>query len=167
MSEEAPEEEGSDDDPDFARGRATEYDTRVDAIWERLKKYDKSYLVRWAPVFRRESRYASDLIDAWNDLGYTMTGPDGLWRTKVPNEWLRCDKNPTQKACQALIAHEPIFKEWDVFQEKISRTEPRRGGSFLLAHVDDLEQHMDTYLMEAPTREAMMEPRFYKEQMRE
>ena len=152
--EEEVEEEGT---------RLSEFDKRAEALWKRLGTYDKTYLVRWAPVFKMEGRYASDLIDAWNDLGYALTGPDGLWRTTVPDVWFECHKKPDQKVCQGLKAHEEVFREWDVFQEKISRMEPRRGGSFLLDHIGDIEQHLDTYVMDNPTRESMEKTKFYRE----
>ena len=157
------EDDEDDEEEEAPATRLSEFDKRAEALWKRLATYEKAYLTRWGPVFKMEGRYASDLIDAWNDLGYALTGPDGLWRTTVPNVWFECGKKPDQKICKALQEHEEVFAEWDIFQEKISRMEPRRGGSFLLEHIDDIEQHMDTYVMEKPTREAMEQTKFYRE----
>ena len=161
--EEDDDDEEEEEDKDEAMERLSEFDKRAEVIWDRLKSYEKTYIARWGSVFRLERRYASDLIDCWNDLAYATSGPDGLWRTTVPSVWLNCIKKPEQKVCQNLKAHEAVFMEWDVFQERVSRTEPRRGGSFLLEHIDDIEQHMDTYVMETPTPEAMMKTKFYRE----
>ena len=163
--EDEEEEEEEEEEKEEAEERLSEFDKRAEAVWKRLQRYEKTYLARWAPVFKLERRYASDLIDCWNDLAYSMTGPDGLWRTTASSVWLQCDKKPEQQVCKNLVAHDEVFQQWDVFQERISRTEPRRGGSFLLDHIDDIEQHMDTYVMESPTPESMMNTKFYRENL--
>ena len=152
--EEEEEEEGT---------RLSEFEKREEAIWEELKALEQQYLKRWGKVFRAERRYPSDLLDAWNDLAYATTGPDGLWRNVARETWMECGKEPDKNVCVNLAEHEEVFEKWDVFQEKISRMEPRRCASILVDHIDDVETYMDTYVLPEPTPTAMIQSAFYKE----
>jgi hypothetical protein len=131
-------------------------------LWKHLSKYRSSYLTRWEPVFKSGKHTACDVIDAFNDVAWQMTGPDGVWRTTAPDEWLECADKMDDPLCDSLNNHLGKFLEWDDFQESITRLEPGRAAPFFVENHDKFYEYLDLYVLKTPSPEAMRRTKFYR-----
>ena len=154
-------EDGSTEQLDEAQ-QAVENEKKAMKLWKHLMKFRGSYLSRWEPVFASGKHTACDVIDAFNDLAWAMTGPDGIWRTQAPNEWLECADKQDDPLCTKLNNHLAKFLEWDDFQESITRLEPGRAAPFFVENHDKFYEYVDLYVLKTPTPEAMRRTKFYR-----
>ena len=108
-------------------GQASDPDSRVadhaDAIWSRLHQYSGSYLRRYFIAADASSPSAADVLAAFNELAYQVTGPGGFWRKQGPHSWLGCKAQPESASCGAIETLAEDLARWDALQEQIVATD--------------------------------------------
>jgi len=152
------------DDPGLAAGVGSK--SNVVALWKRLATYRTSHLRNWKDALADPDPSARDVLDAFNELGYSVTGPGGFWRKTVHDQWLGCVNEPTSGACKTLAAaNDGVLKEWDAFQADIGKVGDGQELAFLLKHHKRMNEYLDTWVPESPNMSAMKETGFYKEKL--
>ena len=154
-------EDGSTQELDKAQG-ALLNEKKAVKLWKHLMRYRGTYLTRWEPVFASGKHTTCDVIDAFNDVAWQTTGPDGVWRTRIPQDWLECANQQEDPICENLNNHLGKFLEWDDFQESITRLEPGRAAPFFVKNHDKFYEYLDLYVLKTDTPEAMRRTKFYR-----
>ncbi len=143
-----------------ARGRGGASD-----LWTRLGDYDKSFLRSWKHSLAEPATSTLEVLEAFSELGYAVTGPGGFWRKTVPGSWLGCEAHRAAPACVKLGENAADFAKWDALQEEIGVLDERSAKRFMRAHGDDLHTYLDRYVSATPSASAMEATGFYKEQL--
>lgn len=139
--------------------------TKAQTVWSQMEPYTNSYLKAYSGAFDEEPPTPMDVLEAFNELGYGVTGPGGFWRTTVPNQWMGCQVNGELPACQALSDLEPDLKKWDAFQSKIDGLSPKQASRFLAANHKKIVRYLDTYVPSAKSETGMKATKVYTEKL--
>ena len=155
---------GSGDDPGMAAGVASKRE--VLALWQRLSLYKASYLRSWSGALADPDPSPRDVLDAWNELGFAVTGPGGFWRKTVPESWFGCTADAGSAPCRALsAASDNELKAWDAFQADIGKVTDGQELQFLAKNQKKMTDYLDTWVPEAPSMSPMKATGFYKEKL--
>ncbi len=131
-------------------------------VWAKMATYDSSYLKRWSDVLHQEPSSPAEVVDAFNELAFAVTGPKGFWRDTLPNSWLGCQNNPESEPCLKLKEAEPELQKWDKIQAKLSKMSDRKAKRFLSRNEARMMAYFDNYVPSDPSASAMKETGFYK-----
>lgn len=135
-------------------------------LWARLGDYESSHLRTWKDALATPNPSAREVLDAFNELGYTITGPAGFWRKTVPNQWFGCDTDTNSMVCRTLAtsAAEEL-KEWDAFQTEISELPDGKEAAFLRKNLKRMMTYLDTWVPRTASMSDMQATGFYKEKL--
>ena len=147
-------------------GQATGSAHGADKVWQQLQSYEDSFLREWKSEFGGETPEAIDVLTAFNELGYAITGPGGLWRQKVNNQWLGCQNDPTTPACQKMKTAETDFARWDEFQRQIDDLEEREARRFLAKHQKEIMSYFKTYVPADKSSSSVENTGFFSSELR-
>jgi hypothetical protein len=147
-------------------GHATGAQSAKEAVWEQLGTYKNSYLKEWKDVLEDENPSAVDVVEAFNEVGFAVTGKGGLWRNKIPNQWLGCSNSPESQPCQAIAKHEDEFLEWDSFQESLTDISERKAKRFLVKNKKRMLSYLDTYVPDGKTNKEVESTPFFAEEIK-
>lgn len=139
--------------------------TKAQVLWSHLEPYTDSYLKAYAGAFDDQPPTPIDVLEAFNELGYTVTGPGGFWRATVPNQWMGCKVNVELPACKALAKLEPELKKWDAFQAKIDGLSPKKASRFLAANQKKMVRYLDTWVPRAKSETGMKATKIYAQKL--
>lgn len=135
-------------------------------LWERLSVFERSHLKAWKGTFD-ETPEAMEVLDAFNELGFAVTGPAGFWRQTVPNNWLGCQQAGDSAPCKQLAKGSAEFASWDAMQEKIGTLEPREAKRYLARNHKKLAAYLDRYVPESPSASGMESTAFFQEHLQD
>lgn len=136
------------------------------ALWQKLGAYGTVYLKTWKDAFADPDPSARDVLDAFNELGFAITGPGGFWRKTVPDQWFGCGAEPGTPPCKALqAASEGELKTWDGFQSEIAKLPDGQELAFITKHHKRMLGYIDTWVPDAPSMTAMKETGYFKEKL--
>jgi len=108
------------------------------------------------------------VLEAFNELGFAVTGHGGFWRKKVRDQWLGCQANGETAACKKLGQSMAEFKEWDAFQEKVSKVSENGAKRFLARNHRKMRSYLSRYVPQGePSMSSMEQTGFYKAQLAE
>ena len=127
-------------------GHATGVNSAKEEVWNELSLLEDSYLKEWGDAFDDGKPSAIDVLEAFNEVGFAVTGEGGLWRNKVPNQWLGCKGDAETAPCKAISSHEETFAEWDEFQESISTLNERKARRFLAKNKRKILGYLANYV---------------------
>jgi hypothetical protein len=156
---------GGKSQPDDAEGMAAGLGARQPAlaIWKKLGAYDDEYLKSWKGALADPDPAPRDVLDAFNELGFAVTGPAGFWRKTVPDQWFGCQAEPGTPPCKALSeAAANELKAWDTFQAEIAALPDGQEAAFIGKHQKRMLDYFDTWVPDAPSMSAMKSTGFYK-----
>ena len=139
--------------------------TKAQTVWNHMEPYTNSYLKAYDGAFDEQPPTPIDVLEAFNELGYSVTGPGGFWRTTVPNQWMGCQVNGELPACHALKSLEPELKKWDAFQEKINGLSPKQASRFLAANHKKMVRYLKTYVPSAKSETGMKATALYTKKL--
>jgi hypothetical protein len=139
--------------------------TKAQTVWTHMEPYTNSYLKAYSGAFDEQPPTPMDVLEAFNELGYSVTGPGGFWRSTVPNQWMGCQINGELPACAALSALEPDLKKWDTFQAKIDGLSPKQASRFLAANHKKMVRYLDTYVPSAKSETGMKATTLYSKRL--
>ena len=139
--------------------------TKAQTVWNHMEPYTNSYLKAYDGAFDEQPPTPIDVLEAFNELGYSVTGPGGFWRTTVPNQWMGCQVNGELPACHALKSLDPELKKWDAFQEKINGLSPKQASRFLAANHKKMVRYLKTYVPSAKSETGMKATALYTKKL--
>jgi hypothetical protein len=147
-------------------GHATGASSAKGELWDQLAVYEDSYLREWSDVFAEGTPPAVDVLSAFNEVGFAVTGEGGLWRNKIPNQWLGCKEDAATAPCKALSAHEDVFVEWDQFQTEIGELNERKARRFIAKNKTRMLEYLDTYVPKGKTNSEIEGTRFFSDSLK-
>jgi len=116
------------------------------SLHSKLLKYEDSHLSAWSGALREESPAALDILEAWSELAYKVTGKTGFWRDTVQNQWMGCQMEPGAPACRKLNKMASEFREWEEVQQKIETLSERSARRYLRRNTKKLADYVDRYV---------------------
>jgi hypothetical protein len=130
-----------------------------------MGQYGESYLQNWDEALQGEAPNATEVVDAFNELAYAVTGPTGFWRATLPNNWLGCRQDPSSAPCLKLTGAQPELARWDEIQENLSNMPERQAGTFLRRNKRSILAYFDNYVPQEPSSSAMKQTLYYQEHL--
>ncbi|MFT7623667.1 MAG: hypothetical protein ACI9WU_002850 [Myxococcota bacterium] len=145
-----------------ARDFATSGGKAMQHVWKRMAQYEGSYLRTWASALSQEPASPMEVVDAFNELAFAVTGPKGFWRDTLPNKWLGCQTNGDTEPCQRLATQASELARWDEIQAQMTKLPEKKARRFLGRNEARLMAYFDNYVPLQPSASAMKETGFYK-----
>lgn len=143
-------------------GEATGVSTQTTKLWERLGSYRTSYLASWDSAFDEAPGSPTEVIDAFNELAFAVTGPNGFWRKTVKTQWMGCQNDPETAPCKALTELEPEFASWDRFQQQSAELDGSKARRFLRRNHRKMMEYLDKYVPVEPSASGMKSTELYR-----
>lgn len=150
----------SGDDTGLAAGAGSA--SKITAVWKQLAKYEDAYLKTWKGAFANPKPEPRDVLDAFNEVGYAVTGAGGFWRNKAKNQWFGCGSDGDTAICQALADHEAEFAKWDDFQKEISELADGKEKAFIARNHKKMLSYLKSYVPASPNESGMKATGFFK-----
>ena len=148
----------SDHDP---TGQATGQSSSV-ALWSDLATYEGSFLKNYRGAFDAETPEPIEVLEAFNELGFAVTGHGGFWRKTVRDQWLGCEMNGETAPCKSLEKALGELADWDAFQEKASNVSEAGAKRFLARNHRKMSSYLTRYVPTEKSAKGMEETGFYK-----
>jgi len=112
-----------------------------------MAAHEQTYLNAYAEHFQTLPEDPVELLTAFNELAYNVTGYGGLWRKTVPQEYFGCADNQDTPVCQDYIRFQSEFERWDRLQDDIGGIDTEdKARDYLQAHADELLEHIRQYV---------------------
>ncbi len=137
----------------------------VATVWKKLGSYQTTYLRTWSDAFSQPPGSATEVVDAFNELAFAVTGPQGFWRNTLPRKWLGCQNDPDSEPCTRLKDALPKLQQWDKVQAKMSKMSAGKATRFLGRNQKRMMTYFDNYVPTEPSGSAMKETGFYKDNL--
>ena len=137
------------------------------ALWQHMGTYRDSYLKSYRDILDEEMPEPIEVLEAFNEVGFAVTGPGGFWRKTVHNQWLGCGMHAESEPCKALADAEGEFQKWDAFQEKIGELSDSRARRFLAKNHKKMKRYLETYVPSRPGSQEMEATGFYKSALKD
>ena len=135
------------------------------AVWNELASHEDTYLAAYADYFQQGDTDALDLLAAFNELAFQVTGAGGLWRDTVPNKYFGCQMNDDFKICVELKKAEEVFAKWDAFQTQASEVDSsHQAARFIIRHGAEMEEYLRTFVPANESLSAVQETPFFTRQ---
>lgn len=135
------------------------------ALWKALSKYESNHLRTWRGAFSNEAPAPMEVLEAWNELGYSITGQGGFWRKTVPDNWLDCPSSPGAPACKALQKAKPEIDGWDRFQKEIEGLSDAKAARFLEQNQEKMLGYLERFVPAEPSASGMEATGFFQEKL--
>ncbi len=117
------------------------------AMWEALAAHESTYLKAYSEQFQARPDDPLEVLAAFNELAYNVTGRGGLWRKTVPDKYFGCAANEELPICGQFRKLEPELSKWDGLQEQMMSIEsPKEARKFLREHGREMEEYLKTYV---------------------
>ncbi len=142
--------------------RKSNQKTVKQAVWNDLASHEDTYLAAYADYFQEGDTDALELISAFNELAFQVTGAGGLWRDTVPNKYFGCQMNDDFKICVELKKAEETFAEWDAFQTRAGEIDSSHQATrFIIRHGDEMREYLRTFVPNNESLSAVQETPFF------
>lgn len=115
-------------------------------LWEAMEPYQQTWLRRYLAGTRMGEPTDHDVLLAFNDLAYQITGPGGLWRKDAPNQWWGCRAMPAQPACEVISGLGEEWRRWDALQQQIEGVRSNRAAAFIARNERALVRYLKHYV---------------------
>ncbi|MGB0590749.1 MAG: hypothetical protein ACPGU1_13805 [Myxococcota bacterium] len=136
-------------------------------LWSDMSTYEGSFLKSYRGAFETEQPEPMEVLEAFNELGFAVTGHGGFWRKTVRDQWLGCQMNAEIAACKSLEKAFDELSDWDAFQEKISKVSDAGAKRFLARNHRKMRAYMTRYVPAEKSATSMEETGFYKSHLAE
>ena len=144
----------------FAGGSAA----KLTDLRETLLRYDGIFLRGWRQVLEDDEAPASEVHGALMELMTSVTGPTGLWRETIPNQWLGCKNEPDSDACTAFTKAATHFNKWDKFAKKLDHA-PSNPKRFLVKSHGKIQAYIQTYVPADKNMTGVKETPFFQDHL--
>jgi hypothetical protein len=133
-----------------------------DALWSDLAAYEGSFLKSYRGAFKADNPEPIEVLEAFNELGFAVTGHGGFWRKTVRDQWLGCEMNAETAACRSLEKALEELTRWDTFQEKVSNVSESGAKRFLARNHRKIKQYLERYVPAQKSATSMESTGFFK-----
>ncbi len=107
-----------------------------------------------------------ELVNAFNELAYNITGPGGLWRKTVPDKYFGCVSNEHMPICKKFKQVNETFTKWDKLQEQmLDIGDNRAAKKFLKQHQKEIEDYLRLYVPTDESFSAVQATPFFSENL--
>lgn len=142
--------------------RKADKKTVKQAVWNELASHEDTYLAAYADYFQEGDTDALELLGAFNELAYQVTGSGGLWRDTVPNKYFGCQMNADFEICVELERAEETFAKWDAFQRQASEVDSsHQAARFILRNGDQMQEYLQTFVPANESLSAVQDTPFF------
>jgi uncharacterized protein YbjQ (UPF0145 family) len=124
----------------------SETDADVVEVWKAIGRYKGLFLKHWADRLVNAPASAQEALDAMNELMAQISGPAGLWRKRVPQEWFGCGDNPKSEQCVKLVAAVDEFGPWERFSEQMLKQKGAGAKTWLKRNKARMLGYMTRYV---------------------
>jgi len=131
-------------------------------MWSELSAFESSFLKNYRGAFETESPEAVEVLEAFNELGYAVTGHGGFWRRTVRDQWLGCQVNAELAACKKLEQALGELDDWDAFQEKMGAVSDAGAKRFLARNHRKMRSYLARYVPAERSASGMEGTGFFK-----
>ena len=132
------------------------------ALWSDLSSYEGSFLKSYKGAFEQGNPEAMEVLDAFNELGFAVTGHGGFWRKTVKDQWLGCEVNGETAPCKSLTKALGELADWDAFQEKASNVTEAGAKRFLARNHRKMRSYLTRYVPTEKSAKGMEATGFYR-----
>lgn len=156
------------EDAGNAIGRVSKQDMEMQKeLWGSFSKYERSFLSAYSEQFSEQPNDPLELVSAFNELAYGVTGPGGLWRKTVPNKYFGCAADQDTPVCQSLKqAADAEFQRWDKLQQAANDVEePKDALKFLRTHRKDIDEYLQSLVPEKESMSAVQATPFFADKI--
>lgn len=124
-----------------------------------------AFVRAWSDRLATARPTPADVLDATVEVMVQVTGPTGLWRKTMPQEWFGCRDTPDSPACQRLGEIDKDLRQVDQFQGQVAAAPRDSAGSWLRRHQEQLTVYLDTYVPLEPSLSALQATPYYMGKM--
>lgn len=124
-----------------------------------------AFIKGWSDRLGGSRPSAADVLDATVEVMVQVTGPTGLWRKTVPQEWFGCRDAPDSAACQRLGEIDKDLRQVDQLQAQIAAAPRDSAASWLRRHQEQLTTYLDTYVPTEPSLSSLQATPYYMGKM--
>ena len=142
-------------------GQATGQSSTV-ALWTDLSAFEGSFLKNYRGAFDNQAPDPIEVLEAFNELGFAVTGHGGFWRKTVRDQWLGCEMKGETAPCKSLEKALGELADWDAFQEKASNVSEAGAKRFLARNHRKISSYLTRYVPKVKSAEGMEATGFYK-----
>ncbi len=137
-------------------------ETVKQAVWNDLASHEDTYLVAYSDYFQEGDTDALELLSAFNELAFQVTGAGGLWRDTVPNKYFGCQMNDDFEICVELKKAEEAFAKWDAFQQKAAEIDSGfQATKFIVRHGGEMREYLQTFVPANESLSAVQDTPFF------
>lgn len=108
-----------------------------------------------------------DALDALAEVMVQVTGPTGLWRKTMRQEWFGCDHTPDSSQCRRLGEMEHEFRKADALHGEVSRVSRGASGQWLRHNDDRVQAYLDTYVPLEPSFSGIQATPLYERNLKD
>lgn len=134
------------------------------ALWRRLQA-----LSSWLPTFEDALKDPEPeprtVLAAFATVADKLASETGFWRDQVPNELLRCERDPAQRACKKLDESLPAITEGEALARQIRRLDETRADVFLSRNAETLLTWLHDFAPRDNSEEAMRQTGFWEKEL--
>jgi len=136
------------------------------ALWDDLSQHEDTYLDAYAEYFQTRPDEPVELVNAFNELAYNVTGHGGLWRKTVPDKYFGCQANEHMPICKKFKQMQGTFSKWDKLQEKMLDVGSKREAKkFIKKHHKELEEYLRYFVPADESFSAVQATPFFTDNM--
>ncbi len=143
-----------------------EKDVDVGAVWLALSPYGNNLLKNWKRALDKPPASAHDVLAAFSELMVQVSGPTGIWRKTVPNDWFGCPANPAQEQCTKLKVATAEFRAWDTLQRSMERQSPESARGWIKRNRRRLMGYLARYVPQSPNLTGLQQTPLYLDKVR-
>jgi len=159
--------------PPFGAGKATGSLVKpkagkamTQAMWTELSKHQESFLTAYADQFQAMPDDAEEVLAAFSELSFQVTGPGGLWRKTVPNKYFGCEANEELPICGKFKAMEKTYSKWDQLQQQMMDLDsPKQASAFLKDHEKEIREYLETFVPSDESFSAVQATAFFEKNL--
>lgn len=152
--------------PAVASASGAAQDPDATEVWQALAAYQRSYLAAWADRLRGPAPSAMEVLDCVNELMAQVTGPAGLWRKTLPQQWFGCPAAPDSDQCKRLASADAEFQAWDRFQRQLLDQRGDAAKSWLKRNKARILGYLARYVPQTPSMSHAQGTPFYHDHLR-
>jgi len=136
------------------------------ALWEELAQHEDAFLDAYAEQFQAMPNEAQEVLAAYSELSYQITGFGGLWRKTVPDKYFGCAANDHMPICKKFKQVHNSFSKWDKLQEQIMELDTeKQARKFLKKNGKELQEYIRYYVPKDESFSAVQATPFFSENL--
>jgi hypothetical protein len=146
--------------------RAPEAVQAQNSLWDVLATYKEPYLQTYAEKLESKPDDPVQLLAAFDKLMFEITGPSGLWRAYVPQNYFGCSTNFDLPICRQIQNLEMSFFPWETLHTQLaSITTQEEADQFLSQFGPKLKQYIEYYVPTDKKLESVQACPFFKDRL--